>query len=269
VALLRSLALVAALALPLRSAALERGEKLEDLQLPAVAGGKGHLVEPGKVNALLFLRPAHGHCLDALQDLAEREGQVPGVRWVAIVPGDDELPEAQRLIAGTGVRMPVLVDPGDVAYGRIGLKLHPTVVVVDRQGRLAATEPFREINYGDRVVARLRFTLGEIDEAQLARGIEPPRAETHSDAGLARTSLTFARKLLALGQLDLALAQVDRSLAGAPSAPGYALKGEILSRQGKCDDARRALDVALKLEPANAEAAAAKGRCTPGKARGP
>jgi hypothetical protein len=269
VVLLRRLALVAVLTLPLRPAALEPGERLDDVPLPAVGGGKGHLVEAGKVNALVFLRPAHGHCLDALRELADRTGQVPGVRWAVVVPGDAELPEAQRLLAGTGIGIPVLVDPGDVVYGRIGLKLHPTVVVVDRQGRLAATEPFREINYGDRVVGRLRFTLGEIGEAQLAASIEPPRADVHSDAAMARTSLSFARKLVAMGQLDLALAQVDKSLAGAPSAPAYALRGQILSRQGRCDDARRALDVALKLEPGNAEAAAERNRCTPGKARGP
>lgn len=268
VAPLRRLAVLVLLAVPPWAAALDAGERLDDVALPAAAGGKGHLVEVGTVNALVFVRPAHGHCLEALQDLARREGEVAGVRWAAIVSGDG-VPAELAAVAGTGTKMPVLLDPGDVAYGRIGLKLHPTVVVVDRQGRLAALEPFREINYADRVVARLRFTLGQITEAQLTAAIDPPRSDVHSDAGMARTSLAFARKLAAMGQLEPALAQVDRSLAAAPTAAAHVLRAQLLVRQGRCDDARRAVEAALKLEPGNAEAAAEQGRCPPGRVRAP
>lgn len=262
---LRRLALVAALILPVHAAAIEVGDAVGDRQLPTLAGSRAHLVEAGVVNVLVFVRPGHGHCLDALRELAGREGKQPGARWAAVVPGDSPLAETRTLIAGTGIKMPVLLDRGDEIYGLLALKLHPTVVVIDRAGRLAALEPFREINYADRLVGRIRFTLGEIGEAQLAEIIEPPRSDTHSDQGLARSSLQFARKLVELGQLDQALALVERSLATAPGAPAHALRGEILARQGRCGDAARAFDAALQLEPGNAQAAAGKARCAKGK----
>jgi hypothetical protein len=255
------LALAAALALPACAAALETGEPLDDRELPTLAGGKAHLVQAGVVNVLVFVRPGHGHCLDTLRDFASREGRPAGTRWAAVVPGDVPLAETRAQLAGTGIRMPVLLDPGDAVYGRLALKLHPTVVVVDRQGRLAAVEPYREVNYGDRLEARLRFTLGELTEAQLAEAIDPPAAETRSDSGMARSNLRFAQQLLELGQLDQALATAQRGLALEPSAQGYLLQGRILARQGKCPEAARAFDMALRLEPGNAQAAGEKAKC--------
>jgi len=242
---------------------------VDDLELPTLAGARAHLLEAGVVNVLVFVRPGHGHCLDTLRDFAGREGRPRGTRWVAVVPGDSPLAETRTLLSGVGIRMPVLLDTGDVAYGRLGLKLHPTVVVVDRQGRLAAIEPFREINYGDRLEARLRFTLGEISEAQLAEAIDPPQAQTHSDRGLAGSDLRFGQKLMEMGQLDQALAAVQRSLSLEPTAQAYLLRGQILARQGRCGEAAMAFDFALKLEPQNPEAAAEKSRCLVGRAGAP
>jgi tetratricopeptide (TPR) repeat protein len=266
---LRRLALLAVLAAPQCSAALEVGETLDDLPLATLAGGKGHLVEKGTVNVLVFVRPGHGHCLDVLRSLADRENKVSGVRWAAVVSGDSVLPDTRTQIAGTGINMPVLVDAGDVAYGRLGLKLHPTVVVLDRVGRLAAIEPFRKINYGDRVLGRARLVLGEISEKQFAEVVEPRRSETHSEKGMAKARLSYAQKLVANGQLDLAMAHVQAVLAIAPSAQAYQLRGKILALQGKCDEAHRALEVALKLEPDNTAVAAETSRCSQGKVRAP
>jgi len=163
----------------------------------------------------------------------------------------------------------VLLDAGDVLYGRLAVKLHPTAFVVDREGRLAAVEPFREINYGDRLLARIRFTLGEIGQSELAEAEDPKAAETHSEEGLARSRVRYAQKLLEAGMLEQALAEVQKSLAIAPTGPGYVLQGQILARQGKCGDASRAFDVALRLEPKNGEIAAEKDRCAAEKGRAP
>jgi tetratricopeptide (TPR) repeat protein len=258
---------VVAAALGAPAPAVEPGERVDDAELIGLAGGKEHLVPSGPaVNVLVFAKTNHPHCLETLRELASLEGKQAGVRWVAILPGDTNPAEARALASTTGVKMKLLLDTGDRIYGSLQVKLHPTIVILDRQGRVAAYEPFREINYGTRVTARIRFLLGEITEAELAEAIDPREREAPAEDKAARSHARYAAQLLQLGQLDLALAEVNKSLAIAPTAEAYSVQGKILARQGKCGDASRAFEVALRLEPSNGVAAAEKGRCTPARA---
>jgi len=265
---LRILTLLALLSSPKAGPALEVGDRVDDVQLPAAAGGQTSLLAKGAFNVLVFAKTGHPHCSETLRDLASREGQIAGVHWVAIFPGDTPLADARAMATECGIKMPILLDPGDALYGKLGVKLHPTILVIDREGKLAAWEPFREINYADRLMARIRFTLGEISAAQLAQAEDPQRNDTHSDQGSARSHTQFAQRLLEMGQLDQALAEVQKSLAISPSSQAYLMEGKVLTRQGKCGDAARAFEVAQRLEPKNGEVAAEKGRpCPPGRAR--
>jgi tetratricopeptide (TPR) repeat protein len=153
-----------------------------------------------------------------------------------------------------GVRMPVLVDQGDALYGALGIRLHPVVVIVDGKRTLAAFEPFRQINYCERVKVRIRFLLGEVGEAEIARVDEPERATTRTDEGVAKRHLNFARMLHRIKQEEKALEEVEKGLAVASTAAALALKGEILAAMGRCPDALLAFDAALKIEPANSVA---------------
>ena len=245
--------------------ALDPIDPVVDADLRALDGGRQHVAGKGAAaSVLVFVRAGHQHSLDALRELASREGQLRGVRWVAIASGDTSLREARELAAAAGVRMPLLLDDGDALYGKLAVKLHPTVFILDRGGRLAAREPFRQINYLDRVVARIRFTLGEITQAELARAEDPESsADRPDEAGIARRQALFARRLLEVGQLAQAMAEVQKSLMTAPTGEAYVLQGKILARQGKCRDAAHAFDVALRLEPRNGEAADGKKSCGP------
>jgi tetratricopeptide (TPR) repeat protein len=261
---LRRVTLALALAAPWAGLALDPGSALEDVELPALAGGKAHLLAPGSVNVLVFAKPGHPHCVETLRDLAGREGMA-GVHWIVILPGDTPAADARALASATGVKMPMVLDVGDALYGRMQVKLQPTLFVIDRQARVAASEPYRQINYGDRIVARIRFTLGEISAEQLAQAEDPARSETHSDQGVARSRVQFGQKLLEMGQLEMALAEVDKSLAASPTSVGYLLQGRILSRQGKCEAAAKAFEMALQLEPRNGAVVAEKTRPCPPK----
>jgi tetratricopeptide (TPR) repeat protein len=249
----RRLALALLAAAPGAARTADVGRQVEDVELPAPAGGKAHLLSPGTVNVLVFAKPNHPHCLETLRDLASREPSLPGARWVAILPGDTPAADARALAAATGVKMPMVLDVGDALYGRLEIKLQPTILVIDRQGRVAASEPFREINYGDRVTARVRFALGEIGAEELALTEDPARADTHSDQGMALSRTRFGQKLLNMGQLDLALSEAHESLALSPTSAGYLLLARVLTRQGRCDEAGRAFEMARRLEPRNGE----------------
>ncbi len=241
------------------------GDTVQDVQLDALQGGKDHLLAKGvKANVFVFFRPEQEHSVDTLKDLAtcEKEFAAKPVRFVGIVSDSWPADEVKALVKDTGVRMTVLVDRGDALYGALGIRLHPVIGIVDQKGKLTAFEPFREINYCERIKVRIRYLLGEVPEAEIAKVDEPARSPLpHSDEGVARRHVNFARRLHEIGQHEKALEEVQKGLAISPSAAGFALQGQVLAALGRCPDALRAFDAALKIEPANVVATEGKKRC--------
>lgn len=233
------------------------GEKVDDAELRTLDGKRERLLGRGaKASVFVFFRLQQERSLDTLKDLARCEKEFEGkpVRFVGVVSDSWPADEVRAFVRETGIRMPVLVDEGDALYGKLGIRLHPVIGIVDGQRRLVAFEPFRQINYCDRVRVRIRLALGEATEADVAKVDQPERTVTHTEGGVARRHLNFARQLHRIKQEEKALEEVKKSLAFAPSADAYALQGEILAAQGKCPDAARAFDAALKMEPAHAVA---------------
>jgi tetratricopeptide (TPR) repeat protein len=242
------------------------GDRIDDVELRTLDGGRERFLAKGaKANVFVFFRVQQERSLDTMKDLAGCEKEFAGkpVRFVGVVSDAWPAEEVRAFVREAGVAMPILVDDGDALYGKLGIRLHPVIGIVDGQRRLTAFEPFRQINYCDRVKVRIRLVLGEATEADVARVDEPERTVTHSDAGVARRHLNFARQLFRIQQHEKALDEVKKSLAFAPSADGYALQGEVLAALRRCPDALRAFDAALKLDPANAAARDGRKRCGP------
>jgi tetratricopeptide (TPR) repeat protein len=243
---------------------IQVGDPVDDAELPTLDGRRERFLAPKvKANVFVFFRPQQEHSVDTLKDLAacETEFAARPVRFVGIVSDSYPVEEVRALVKETGVRMTILVDPGDELYGKLGIRLHPVIGIVDAKRKLAAFEPFREINYCDRVKVRIRLLLGEVTEADVAKVDQPDRATTRTDDGVAKRHLNFARMLHRIQQDDKALEELQKSLAIVPSAAALALQGEILAAKGSCADAVAAFDAALKIEPANAVAQEGRKRC--------
>lgn len=240
------------------------GERVADEELRTLEGGRHRLLQKGaKVNVLLFFRPEQERSVDTLRDMAACEREFAGkpVHWVGIVSDAVDPAAVRDAVTVSGIRMPVLVDEGDALYGRLGVRLHPAVGVVDGAGKLAAYEPFREINYCERVRARIRLLLGEIGQAEWDAVDRPPASVTRTDEGVARRHANYARMLYKVGKYDQALAEAQQSLGIAPSADAYAIQGQVLAAQKKCPEALRAFEAALKIDPVHAVAQEGKKAC--------
>jgi len=240
------------------------GDRVDDVELRTLDGGRDHLVAKGaRVNVFVFFRPQQERSRDTLVDLAGCEKEFTGkpVRFVGVVSDAWPADEVRAFVRDAGVKMVVLVDEGDALYGKLGIRLHPVIGIVDAGRKLAAFEPFRQINYCDRVKVRIRLALGEATEADVARVDQPERTVTHTEGGVARRHLNFARQLHRIRQEEKALEEVRKSLAFAPGADAYGLQGEILAALGRCPEALRAFEAALKIEPANAAAKDGKRSC--------
>ncbi|HTN52742.1 MAG TPA: tetratricopeptide repeat protein [Anaeromyxobacter sp.] len=224
------------------------GQPLPERTLPTLDGGRAPFLGAGRATVFVFIRSGQDHSIQALYTLGqlEKELQRSQVRFVAIASGS-EAPEALRaLVKEAETTMPVLIDEGDKLYGELGVSLHPSVGIADEHHRLAGYQPFRKINLGDAVRARVQLALGEIGEAQLAAvldpGVPPP-----SD-GRARARYKLGRSLIALGSFDSAVTNLRESLFLDPTlAEAHAALAEALAKQGNCAEAERERVAAQRL----------------------
>ena len=241
------------------------GDKIDDVEMRTSDGKRDHLLsKSATANVFVFFRPEQDHSKDTLTDLArcEKEFGSKPVRFVGIVSDSWPAEQVRALVQETGTKMTVLVDDGDALYGKLGIRLHPVVLIADGKSRLKAFEPFREINYCDRIRVRIRVVLGELPEEEIAK-VDNPAASPlpHSEQGVARRHFNFARGLMRINQMDKAVEEIKKSLSVMPTAAAHVLHGQILAGQGKCPEAVQAFDEALKIEPSNSVAQDGKKSC--------
>ena len=204
-------------------------------------------------NVFIFFRPGQDFSRLTLKELAAVQKELAGksIRWVGIVSDRAAKDDVQAMVKESGISMPVLIDVGDVFYGKLGVAQEPVTVLFDQQHKLVAYQSFTKVNYAAVVTARVRYLLKEISDEELAAVLNPPAALTDSDEAAARRRLKLATMLFQAKSYPKALENVDASIAENPSAAAYALRGDILAAQGNCPEA------AIGLRP-GAEARSAK-----------
>ncbi|HEU4385398.1 MAG TPA: tetratricopeptide repeat protein [Anaeromyxobacteraceae bacterium] len=268
--LARRLAALAAALLPaagVPAGELQPGDPVPDEELPTLDGGKAPLLsKKALANVFVFVRPGQEASLDTLRQMAGCEKDLAGkpVYWVAVVSGGVPAEAVRGMVRDAGVRMPVLVDRGDALYSRLGVRTHPLVGLADARHRLAAWHPYTRLNYCEAIKARIRFLLGEIDEAALRKVLEPPVATMPgADASkVGMRDVNLGRRQLQQRLYDKALSSARKALERDPGlAAAHALVGEVLAAQGDCPAALEAFAEALELDPGDAHALAGKKAC--------
>ncbi|HET8541802.1 MAG TPA: hypothetical protein VFL83_18135 [Anaeromyxobacter sp.] len=228
----------------------EIGVALANRTLPSVADGKRlPVLQEGRVSVIVFVRTGQDHSQSALRQLAELEREMDGrsVRFAAIVSDTEPRDEVRALVSAAGIRMPVLVDEADALYGELGVAMHPSAGVFGKDRRLVGFQPFRKINYLDAMRGQVRLALGEIDQAALARILDPAAAPVAS-GGRAHARLKLARTLLAAGLVEQGIENARAAIAIDPElADAHAVLAEALAKGGRCDESARELVAARRL----------------------
>jgi tetratricopeptide (TPR) repeat protein len=250
---------------------VEVGQPVPEAQLQDLTSqAPSPLLLEGKACLFLLFRPGQKHTLEGLTAVAslQPEFEPRGVRFVAVTTDRYPASAATEALAAAGARMPILVDNGEEFFASLGVRVTPTVGLVDARHRLAAWEPYRRIQFRDILAARLKFMLGDIGEKELEKAIAPDDASEGDDAIVARRYLNLGRLLLKSGDLEKARHSARRALEKNPKlAAAHALLGQIALADKDCDEAQKAFGAALALDPSDGEASAGRERCAKGQAR--
>jgi tetratricopeptide (TPR) repeat protein len=260
------LAVLAALP-PLAQARAEPGALIQDVELRTISGGKAHLLSArAKANVFVFFRTGQERSTDALKQMAACEKELAGkpIYWAAVVSGTEAPAEVQALVAQTGIKMPVLVDDGDVLYDRLGVRLHPMVGIADGKFVLAAMEPYRQIEYCEVIKTRIKMLIGEATATDLAKVTNPEKTPLPGADPMkkAQRDVNMARRLYEIGQYKDAVKFANKALEVAPVAHAFTVMGQAYAKMGKCPEATRAFEQAVKLDAKESGfAAEAKASC--------
>jgi len=232
------------------------GAVVENVTLPALAGGEQFFLSDTNVSIFIFFKPGQEHSNQAMAQITSLEKELADkpVHWCAIV--SDRIPRAEVAaeIQTAGIIMPVLIDVGDALYGKLGVILHPVIGITDQNRRLVAYQPFAKVNYAAFIRAQIRHTLKEITDEELTEVLKPTAAVLGGEASVAHRYFRLAEKQLQSTNYDQALSNVQTSLEKNPTAEAHALRGRILAAQGKRAEALAAFAAALKLDPQNSAA---------------
>ncbi|HET8538345.1 MAG TPA: hypothetical protein VFL83_00605 [Anaeromyxobacter sp.] len=251
---------------PPAHARAEPGTTIQNVELRTISGGTGKLLSPKvKANVFVFFRTGQDRSLDALKQMAACEKELAGksIYWAAVVSSSEPIADVKAYVAESGIKMPVLVDEGDVLYDLLGIRLHPMVGIVDGKFVLNAMEPYRQIEYCDVIKTRIRLLLGEVNQAALDKVLNPERSPLPG-ADLSKKAMrdvNMARRLYEIGQFGESVKFAQRALVIAPVAEAYTVMGKSYAKLGKCPEADEAFAKALTLDPKDADAAAGKGSC--------
>ena len=241
------------------------GMRLEPVSLPSASGGKQPAIAPGKVNVLVFFKPGQAHSMTGLAQVARVQKGLRSrpVVWAAIASDRFSAAEVAAAAQAAGFTGAALLDPSDELYGKLEVRIHPVVIVVSTGRAVVASQPFTKLNFEQLVRARVLNALGELDDAQLQRVLNPPPALQGGEANVARRYLKMGERLLSAGDLPHALDAAHKSLDHDPTlAAAHALLGNVLAAQGKCADAAKSFAAALAIDPKDPSAQDGKKRCS-------
>jgi tetratricopeptide (TPR) repeat protein len=232
----------------------EVGTPVPSPELAAVSGEKVKVIDPkARVTVLVFVRTGQERSVDALKAIARCEVLLAGkpVRFLGLLPADTSIDEGRALALAAGVKMPLAIDANDALYEKLQVRLHPVIFLVDATSRVAAFEQYRQIDYCEVVAARIRFQLGELDQAALDRILEPARGTMPGDdpRDVSVRDVNLGRRQLKIKQYDKAVASANKALGVAPSPGAFALLGDVAAARGDCSGARKHYQSALQLDP--------------------
>ncbi|MHC4767020.1 MAG: multiheme c-type cytochrome [Planctomycetota bacterium] len=231
------------------------GDPMPDFSLPRGDGAAGELgLEHlgGRPAVLVFWRPRQDLSLEALRDLEALRGEI-GAERLAVLAVDSARSSAQEIqaaLAGENLSYPVALDPQRALYGQAGVIVSPTTFLLDGDGVLRFRVASHPHQYRQVVNARVRFLLGDIDEAQMEREIEPTVLKIDHELAAAWRMYNLGRRLQSEGKADEAVAMFEKAVSEYPAlAEARCALGFTRLASGDLDAAGQHFQTALTYQP--------------------
>ena len=211
----------------------------------------------GSPSVWIFVSAEQVSSETALKDLQTVLDSLVGsnIKAVALTSDAARVPYFRQLRTRGRIRIPIVLDVGRTIYGRIGVIVLPTTLIIDKDGKVYHILSGHNLAYKKELSAHLSFLAGRINVAELKRRLtttQPARDPARERAErLCRSAEIMIRRGLPGG----AAADLRRAIEADPNyLPAYVRLAELETAKDDYAAAEKLIDAVRKIEPSNRHA---------------
>lgn len=189
----------------------------------------------GAPSIWIFVSAEQTSSENALRDAQESIDGLAGanVRAVALTADAFGIPYFRQLRSRARIRLPIVLDAGRETYGRIGVIVLPTTMIIDKEGRLNHVLSGHDLNYRRTLEARLAFLAGRIGADELERRLATSQPARNEPRERAERHCRAAELMLGRGLRAEAAAELRAAMEADPSClPAYLALAEMRAAEG-------------------------------------
>jgi tetratricopeptide (TPR) repeat protein len=233
------------------------GDPIPSLTFTAFSGGAPVTTDSLKGNpaALVFwgadIETKKDRSLKAFNDtekilpfLAEKK-----VKVLLVNAQGDPKEVVQAAISGLSGKLPVYLDDTQKSYGDLGIFIVPSVMLVDKDGKIAAGLGYSH-DFADRLKGEVQVMLGEKSRADMEKELRPEMVEKSTEEKQTTRHLNTAVVMMKRGQTDSAISELKKALEIDPKmGEAHGQLGCLYLDKGQLEEAKKALDESYKINP--------------------
>jgi len=208
----------------------------------------------GSPSVWIFVAADQNSSKKAAHDLQAAIDSLTGANIHAIALTSDavKIDYFKELRARDNIRYPLAIDPGREIYGRIGVIVLPTTLIIDKDGKLAQAIAGYDLDYERILQAKLARLSGRITAEQEVRMLSTTQAARDEKHDRAERFCRSANIMFDRGLRGEAIQELKRAIEADPDfSPAYLQLARIDRADGNLAEAEKLIENVRRREPAN------------------
>ena len=155
----------------------------------------------------------------------------------------------QSTVSGLSGKLSVYTDATQKAYGDLGIFIVPSVMLVDKDGKIASGLGYSH-DFSERLKGEVQVMLGEKSRADMEKELRPDMVEKSTEEKLSVRHLNMAIVMMKRGQTDSAISELKKALEIDPKmGEAQGQLGCLYLDKGQLEEAKKALDASYEISP--------------------
>ncbi len=234
------------------------GEQAPDFTLSSVDGSTVSLSDfRGTVVVLFYFRSGQKQSDIALGEInsMRKSYEEKGIQFIGIRAESEKKDNIRETMNKSDIDFPVLLDLKRDVYGSYGIRVYPTTLIIDRDGKFIYGLPGHALTYKNALEGHLKFILGEINEKEMEGIVHPHQKHIDEAILMAHRKYNLALKFTEARLFDQAIEFVKQSVEAKPDmTKSHILLGFLYLDARETDNAVEQFDTALHIDPSSHDA---------------